>query len=71
MNLAKNEMAGIDYSFETELPIRNGSVFSSAGIEVKQCDGSSVNLNNLPDGIYFVKLRLENGNTSIVKAVKK
>jgi YD repeat-containing protein len=57
--------------FETELPIRNGSVFSSAGIEVKQFDGSSVNLNNLPDGIYFVKLRLENGNTSIVKAVKK
>lgn len=57
--------------FETELPIRNGSVFSSAGIEVKQFEGSSVNLNNLPSGIYFVKLRLENGNTSIVKAIKK
>ena len=54
------------------LEIENVKVSSLTGNE-QQIDrnGNLINISNLPDGLYFVKLTFSNGKTAVEKIIKK
>lgn len=62
--------AGLLY-FESSVPVRGGVLYSTSGQELQYFEGGSTNLSALSPGVYYVKLKLENGSQRMVKAIRE
>lgn len=57
---------------QSEKEIKSVQLFSAEGkIIQKNLNGNHINLNRLPNGIYFLKIELENGRVQFEKVLKK
>jgi len=57
---------------QSEKEIKSVQLFSAEGkIIQKNLNGNQINLNRLPNGIYFLKIELENGRVQFEKVLKK
>ena len=57
--------------FDSALPVKSGTVYTTSGSEAIRFEGASVNLSAVMPGVYYIKLLLEDGNYRMVKAVRE
>ena len=62
--------AGMLY-FDSAVPVKSGTVYTSSGLEAIHFQGGSVDLSCVTRGVYYVKLLLEDGNVRVVKAIRE
>ncbi|WP_299129034.1 LamG-like jellyroll fold domain-containing protein [uncultured Winogradskyella sp.] len=58
-------------NIETKFEFKNAVIYSILGKEVLQISSKSINISELNNGVYLIKVKDENGNISIKRFVKQ